>query len=486
MKQIRFSFTRWIIPLIIVVNVVFLIIQFTLPLSIWLIQISEITTIVLLVVFLLKIRKKAETFKAAALEQIFQDSLTNLPTRQKLELDYQNPHYECSLAFGDVDNFKFINDSLGHKIGDSLLKEIARLLQDTIQSGTVYRWGGDEFVVLFPTTNQAIIANDLDKVMNQFKKHIQIDDLKLHISMSFGVVVDTFSRDSDLSNLLRFADIAMYDVKHKGKSAYEFYDPSTNYKVLNLIEYDQITKNMNFYHDTVLYYQPRFNFSSNEMVGLEVLIRINNKDNHYLPPGFISAAERNGKIRELDYSVIKRALSFQADLKSKGYSISLAINVSGATFNHQLLSFLQQQFQFYQTDPSSIELEITESVSIFIDNNMLDLFQQLKKMGINILLDDFGKKYSSLENISKLPIDYIKIDHDFIGNIHLSNVRKIIQSIIQLAKSMQILVIAEGIETKEQYNLLKDMGCDIFQGFLFERPIDKQTLIDKYFSTKER
>ena len=107
-------------------------------------------------------------------------------------------------------------------------------------------------------------------------------------------------------------------------------------------------------------------------------------------------------------------------------------------------------------------------------------------MGINILLDDFGKKYSSLENISKLPIDYIKIDHDFIGNIHLSNVRKIIQSIIQLAKSMQILVIAEGIETKEQYNLLKDMGCDIFQGFLFERPIDKQTLIDKYFSTKER
>ncbi len=483
MKQ-NLSFTRWTIPFIIILNFLLLIIQFLKPFPVWFMQIIEFFTVSFLICFLFRIKYKVVDFRKQALDEIMHDSLTSLPTRLKLEKDYLNHEDECSLAFGDVDNFKFINDSLGHKIGDAVLKEIAIILNRTVKSGTVYRWGGDEFVILFPNKNKKLITEDLLHVMQIFSNPIEIDEFKLHISMSFGVV-DASTYNSDLSEMLRLADIAMYDVKHKGKSSFEFYNPKQDYKILNMIKYDQITKNMDFINDTVLYYQPRFNFSNNQMSGLEVLIRIKDKKNPFLPQGFIAAAERNGRIRDLDYSVIKRALKFQAKLREQGYIVQLAINISGVTFNYNLLTFLQTQFQKYNTIPSTIELEITESVSIFIDENMLDLFQQLKKLGINILLDDFGKKYSSLENISKLPIDHIKIDYDFISNVHLSNVKKIVQSIIQLAKSMNISVIAEGIETQEQYDLLKKLGCDIFQGYLFERPIDENKVIHRYFDEKE-
>jgi len=452
--------------------------------------------ILMLMGFTLYIREKHFEEKQRATQlleyQANYDSLTDLPNRH-LIFDListsvarcrRHGHFDA-LLYIDLDNFKHINDSLGHSIGDKLLQKVAkRLKHETREEDTSARLGGDEFVILLTELSDdekqaaklaSINANKINKSLSEF---YAIDNHKLHVTPSIGItLIPTGNENAD--DILKHADTAMYRAKESGRNTYCFYLPSMQIaaeqrlKMQNNILY-ALEKKEFFVH-----IQPQVDSSSN-IIGAEVLLRwVHPKIGNIPPTDFIPIAEETGQILNIGQWLLETQLQWLKRIKDqlpKHPSFKrLAINISPIQLKQSDFAIkLEQLLLETGTDPKNLTLEFTENVLIDNFAETIKKITTLKQLGIRFSIDDFGTGYSSLSYLKLLPIDEIKIDRSFIIDV-LTDLddKNLVKTIINMAKNLDLEVVAEGVETKEQFNILSEFGCNIFQGYYFSKPVSK-------------
>lgn len=410
------------------------------------------------------------------------DILTALPNRHaynkkiKSIISGDNKQKKFALAFMDIDNFKNINDSLGHTVGDMLLQKVAQRLQKEISGfDMLSRFGGDEFVLIFSYTDSIeVVKKSVMKINEILKEPFALNEFEVYTTASVGVSL--YPQDAkDADSLLRKADLAMYKAKKSGRNQYAFYnDESMNLSENSLVLNNELHKALQR-DELFLLYQPQVLLSNEKLVGVEALIRWNHPERGLISPvEFIPIAESNGLIIPIGEWVIDQAceqlLSWR-DTHMK--NISISINISAVQLLHQdLCSYIKNAIQRTNINSSLLELEITETVVMENINETAKILNNLKKLGVTIAIDDFGTGYSSLSYLKKLPIDKLKIDREFIKNIpHDKDDISITKAIINLAKSLCLKIVAEGPETKEHIEFLKEAECDIAQGYYYSKPV---------------
>lgn len=422
----------------------------------------------------------------------FHDSLTNLPNRtlfmEKLNEEINKAkENKCQGAvfFIDLDNFKNINDTLGHDYGDRLLIYIANKLNE-ISTGrdTLCRLGGDEFILIHPDLEHSDVEKYAKKLLDLFKSIIEVEHKQIYITASIGIVIFPEDGDDQIS-ILRNVDAAMYKAKELGKNRYSIYDESMYLEIERKTSIERILRSAIKNNELSINYQPQYNAKTSEIFGFEALIRLNSKELGFVSPAeFIPIAEDCGYITQLDRWMLEEVCNQSRRWLEKGYKFeSMSINVSSVDLHQpDFLEHIKSVFKRTNIDPNIIELEITETVLMQSIDYNINILNNLMNMGIRIALDDFGTGYSSLNYLRKIPISTLKIDKSFIDNITSSiKEESIINNIIQMAQSMDLKVVAEGVETIEQLSILKDRNCDYIQGYYFSRPLPAPD-IEKLFN----
>ncbi|MDH5387728.1 MAG: EAL domain-containing protein [Gammaproteobacteria bacterium] len=423
-----------------------------------------------------RLKEKNEAIKHQALH----DNLTGLPNRNLLfdrldqaQLAANRNKTSFALLLMDLDNFKEINDALGHHFGDLMLKKISTIIQQTLrENDSIARLGGDEFAVLLPDTEQEGALQCAQKILTSLKTPFNVKDIRIESSASIGIVF--YPQDgSDTEILLQRADIAMYQAK-KTRSHYVIYDQSRDFDNVR-----QLTL-MNALRETIkndqldVYYQPMVDQKTGCTIAAEALARWHHPELGFISPEeFIPIAERTGLIRKLTLSVIKQAMHDCKQWQDMGYEMMVAINISTHCLQDQ--SFPRKLNQILQTSAisaHSIELEITESALMQDIGGARQVLQQLNLAGYSLSIDDFGTGFSSLAYLKELPVDTLKIDKSFIFDMDSNeDDTAIVQTVIELAHNFNCKVIAEGVETTSSLEQLKGLGNDIAQGYLFSKPI---------------
>ncbi len=415
--------------------------------------------------------------------QSYYDYLTALPNRQsfneKLTFTLENLQQKekmLAVIFLDLDDFKHINDTLGHGIGDQLLLQIANRLQNYIRNQDFFaRWGGDEFTfLLLDINNIDDVSNIAQTMLRSLDQPFKINQRELYIKASIGISVYPYD-GKDTETLLKNAEAAMYLAKNKGRNNYQIYRPNMGIKankrlLLNHSLYKALEQ-----HEFLLYYQPQLDLKTNKILGLEALIRWQHPELGLVPPNqFIPVAEENGLIINIGKWVIKTACEQNIAWQKQGLSaVKIAVNLSGRQFqDRHLVTTISQILEETKLDPCYLEIEITESAALEDMGFAIAVLQALKKMGVHISMDDFGTGYSSLWSLKRLPLDKLKIDQSFIKDMmnNLNDVA-IIKAVIAMGHGLKLQVIAEGIETAEQLAFLKSINCDAIQGYFFSRPL---------------
>jgi len=413
----------------------------------------------------------------------YYDHLTGLPNK-RLFIDRLNQCIHDSVRneknlgvlFLDLDSFKRINDTMGHAKGDELLKMVSKRLVNTVrESDTICRVGGDEFLILVENlkegNNIRVIA---EKILNTFKESFTIDNNELYITTSIGGAI--YSIDGqDAETIIKNADIAMYKAKEKGRNKFELC--SAIFKNV-LVEEMKLTNNLYMAierNELELYYQPQVNLISGEIIGLEALIRWNNTELGVVNPGdYIYIAEKTGLILPIGEWVMRSACSQNKKWQEGGIlNVPIAVNLSVNQFeNTKIVELITGILKETGLDPIYLELEITENIIMKETEYIIESLKQLKQLGLKIAIDDFGTEYSSLNYIKQLPVDKIKIDMSFVQGINVNDKDEaIINVIIVLAKNLGLKVIAEGVETKEQLEFLRNQMCDEIQGYYYYKPM---------------
>ena len=430
-------------------------------------------------------RKKAEYI----IENLaFYDSLTQLPNRQLL-LDRLKLALAASarsgkdgaLLFLDLDNFKILNDSHGHDAGDSLLRQVAvRLTTCLHENDTIARLGGDEFVVLIEgLSNEDVTAATQaetvgERILATLKQAYQLGEIEYQNTASIGVVIFK-GHDLSLEELLKHADIAMYQAKKAGRNTLRFFDPQMQDAVNSRVETERELRKALESQQFQLYYQIQVD-SFNRILGAETLIRWIHPERGFISPAeFIPLAEEIGLIVPIGHWVIETACkqlkSWQKSAQTS--DLTLSVNVSAKQFHQaDFVAQLTATIKRYAINPLRLKLELTESFLLENIEVSIATMSALNKIGIQFSLDDFGTGYSCLQYLKRLPLIQLKIDQSFVRDIVIdSSDRAIVRTIIAMAKSLELNVIAEGVETQEQLSLLLSKGCTHFQGYLFSRPI---------------
>lgn len=418
----------------------------------------------------------------------FYDFLTKLPNaklfKQEVETYIKSAHYNSetfAILFLDLDNFKWINDSLGHHAGDLLLIEIAAKLQNIIsEDGILSRLGGDEFVILTPYENLLSISQLADTILSSVKEPITIQNREVNVGWSIGISLYPQNGDNH-SDLLKNADTAMYEAKNSGKNSFRYFNDMMNKDALYRLELDTKLRHAIANKSFFLNYQPKYSFVERRTIGVEALIRWIDKDLGFIPPDkFIPIAEESNYINEIGRWVIKQALSDLKIINSKlATPISISINVSGkqldeASFYDEAKSLLLES----GVEPSLVEFEVTETSIMQNIESVVDILKKIKKLGVKISIDDFGTGYSSMSYLKKLPIDTLKIDREFVKELEIDEDSKsIVNAIIALAKSFKLTTVAEGVENEEQKLILDGLNCDMTQGYLYSRPLSLDDLL---------
>jgi diguanylate cyclase (GGDEF)-like protein/PAS domain S-box-containing protein len=386
-----------------------------------------------------------------------------------------------AVLFIDLDRFKNINDSLGHDAGDQVLVEVARRLSANVRRGdTVARLGGDEFVVvLADVAHESEIATVSRKILDALFEPVMMDGQELSPVGSIGVSV--YPRDGENSTtLLANADAAMYRAKEMGCGNFQFYQPSMNTRALDRLKLEAGLRRALERNEFVLHYQPQINIVSGAIIGVEALLR-------WQPPGrpmvypndFISIAEETGLIMPIGEWALRTACAQQVAWKNAGLrSVKMAVNLSARQFKQQdLHQMVASVLHDTQCHPGDLELEITESVVMDNPEAAAATLQQLTDMGVHLSIDDFGTGYSSLSYLKRFPIHSLKIDRSFVCDIPSdANDAAIATAVIALAHSMKLKVIAEGVETTEQLEFLRERRCDAMQGYLCGRPLPQEAV----------
>jgi diguanylate cyclase (GGDEF)-like protein len=410
------------------------------------------------------------------------DNLTGLPNRILLQdrlqqaMEHSNRSGETFwLAFIDLDRFKFINDSLGHKAGDELLVEVAKRLEHAVRdTDTVARFGGDEFIVILQGgIDDSLRMGILNRLIQALEAPFIIDGNEIITTCSAGVsVYPTDARSADV--LLSNADIAMYRAKELGKNNFQFFTQLMNEKVADRLRLETHLRKALELNELEVFYQPKINLYTKQIVGMEALIRWNSKALGFISPvNFIPLAEETGLIVPIGEWVLKTACAQAVAWQVAGLgSLQMAVNLSARQFGQKnLLKSITDILQETGLDPRQLELELTESMIMNDAEGAKKTLQSIKSLGINLSIDDFGTGYSSLSYLKNLPVDTLKIDKSFIDDIVLqSDEAPIVASIIVLAKNLKLKVVAEGVETYEQVKYLSAHHCDEIQGYYFSKP----------------
>lgn len=410
------------------------------------------------------------------------DTLTDLPNRvlfkARLEVAIENAkRYDKKVAilFLDLDRFKGINDTLGHNVGDYVLKQVAeRLSQNVRKSDTVARLGGDEFTIILPEIKKEDVAiSVVNKIFKALTYPFFYKEQELFITTSIGI---TFYPDDAISieNLLINADSAMYKAKEQG-NRFALYTPEINDKLSRDRIIEQGLHKALDRAELTIYYQPQIDLKTKKIIGLEALLRwIHPESGYVFPAEFIPVAEQTGLIVPIGEWVIKEACRKNKDWQEKGYpSITLAVNLSARQFmDSNLVPTIIRILKETKLDPKYLDLEITESISIYNINKIIQILTELKAIGVNVSIDDFGTGHSSLSYLKSFPITHLKIDKSFVDDIvsDKSNL-VIIKAIIEMAHGLDLKVIAEGVESKEQLLYLEKLNCNAAQGYIFSRPL---------------
>jgi diguanylate cyclase (GGDEF)-like protein/PAS domain S-box-containing protein len=421
----------------------------------------------------------------------FYDSLTKLPNKtlfvSKLEEQLEminNKNVEGAVFFIDLDNFKIINDTMGHTYGDKILIYLAEQFKSVIDIGdTICRVGGDEFIVLNPSITETEVEAYANKLLALFKQNLKIEDKQMNITASIGAAL--YPKDgTDSTTILKNADSAMYKAKALGKNRFALYDPQIYLKLERKTTIERILRTAIENDELIINYQPQYYAENKEIFGFEALLRLNNKKLGFISPmEFIPIAEECGYITELSLWVLKQACIQSLEWLRMGYNFkSMSINISSVDL--QQPDFLEKIIYILKDtgiNPQIIELEITETVLMQSLESSICILDKLRDMGIRIALDDFGTGYSSLNYLRKIPINTLKIDKSFIDNISSSKKEEsIIENIIEMAHTMDLKVVAEGVEVNDQLLILKDRNCDYIQGYYFSKPLPPNE-IEKLF-----
>ena len=430
-------------------------------------------------------RKKAEeqlTYDA------LHDALTGLPNRVLFmdrlgrAIEYaRRQNHPFSVLFLDLDHFKVINDSMGHSAGDQLLVSIAQRLKLSIRSSdTVARLGGDEFVILLEGTNNLeSVVTSANRVQDDLKLPFNLDNHKVFITASIGAVLGATEYDRP-EDVLRDADLAMYKAKSCGKACVEFFNANLRTIAISRLEVENELRHALDRQEFELNYQPILSLKSNDLIGFEALIRWNHPSRgQILPAEFITVAEETGLILPIGEWVLREAcrqtLLWQETFTNQ---TGLAINVNISSKQLAQVNFLDQIHQILREtglNPVCLRLEITESALIDNQVEANEIFENLSALGIQLQVDDFGTGYSALNYIQHFPIRTIKIDRSFVREIGLAEKNLgLVQAIVVMAHELGMDTIAEGIETDDQLQSLKRIGCNYGQGYLISRPIDSQ------------
>ena len=425
-----------------------------------------------------EIEKLAEDFRHRA----FHDTLTGLPNRALLNERFllavslaKRSNTQFALLLLDLDNFKNINDSLGHDFGDELLKIVADRISSCVrEEDLVCRLGGDEFIVLLENVggkeNVVRIATNISRALN---KQSIIFNKRLEITTSIGgSIYPTHGRD--LTTLKRSADIAMYNAKENGKNQYKLFEASMEELTLHRLMVQNELRTAISTGQIRPYYQPKIHAKTKHVIGCEVLVRWQHpKQGLIFPDSFIPFAEEAGLIRLIDYYVLDKACE-QAKLwlDSGVGRVPVSINLSGAHFvDENIVGIIKIALATSQLPPELLEIELTEAVLISDPDKALITLSAISNLGVKISLDDFGVGYSSLYYLRKLPVDIIKIDKSFVNSV-VTNVQdqRLIRGIISLAKGLELDVVAEGVETQQQQDFLEQAGCQYLQGYYYLKP----------------
>ncbi len=381
------------------------------------------------------------------------------------------------IIFLDLDSFKSINDTMGHPTGDSVLKMIATRLSSCLrEEDTIARFGGDEFLILITNIKSFDeLKKATSRIMNVFEKSLLVQDIDYFITASAGVSVYPVDGE-DSETLIKNADIAMYQAKTGGKNQCIYCSPTLKDETIIKMKLANSLYRALDRNELYLHYQPQIKAETQEIIGVEALLRWNNKEYGFVSPNiFIPMAEQTGLIRQIGLWTIKTACEhFKSFKKCYDKDISLSINLSIEQLKDSNITEKISKVLFdTETNAKDLQIEITESIAFNEDPNILQRLIEIRNLGISISIDDFGKGYSSFNRLKTFPIDLLKIDMDFVRGITSPSKkdRAIIRSIIQIAKNLNIEVLAEGVETKEQYTYLKDNGCDMIQGYYFYKPM---------------
>ena len=434
-------------------------------------------------------RKKAE-------EKInylaYYDTLTGLANRTLFEeklrkrIEHSKKKKEMfGIIYLDLDNFKTVNDTLGHDFGNLLLKNVGALLEKHIGNEDIAaRLSGDEYIILVPKLNSAEkLRNIANGIKNEFKDPFTLGNQEVYVTVSIGITVYPMDGE-DEQTLLKTADTAMYYAKEAGKNNYQFFMPEMNEKMMEKLKLQNDLRRAVKNEEFVVYYQPQLNIETGKIAGLEALVRWIHPVEGLIPPfKFIPVAEEMGLIGEIGEFVLRSACKQNKLWQKRGYPyMCVAVNLSARQFQQKnLIKIIDNVLIETGLEPQWLELEITESIGMEDLDFTISILHSFKDRGIKIALDDFGTGYSSLNYLKSLPINSLKMDKSFIDNItNDSKELAIAKAIATLASTMNLSIVAEGVETEEQLLMLKELKCDIAQGYLISKPLPAQE-IEKMF-----
>lgn len=432
-------------------------------------------------------RKKAEELISF---QAYHDLLTHLPNRALLQdrlalalTHARRDNGMVAVMYVDLDRFKLVNDTYGHAMGDELLKAIAQRIRACLRaSDTLSRHGGDEFIVLLPeVASEADALMVADKILKSLTPPFQLMEREFSTTVSIGVAFYP-GDDESADGLIRKADIAMYQVKMRGKNSCQRYQREMSASHDRRVAFENDLRDALVRNEFEVLYQPQVDIRSRRMCGVEALVRWRHPLHGLLSPGdFISVAEETGLIEQISDWVLDQACAQLKEWHAQGYTdLKLAVNISPQEFNHdELCSRLLRPVEQYGIPAQALEIEITENLLLDDAERVIGAVRELRKSGLHIAVDDFGTRYSSLNYLRRFAISRIKIDKSFVRDLGVDEgAMSIIHAILGIARGMNLHVLAEGVETVEQVQMLRELGCHEMQGYFFSPPIGVERLAE--------
>ncbi len=422
------------------------------------------------------------------LHDALHDAMTRLPNRvllmdrlgQALKKSKRHTNQPCAVLFLDLDRFKLINDSLGHLVGDELLMDVARRLQECVrEEDTVARLGGDEFVVLLESLREEAEAIETAKrILKQLKRGFYIQGHEIFTSTSIGIAISNPGYEQH-DDLLRDADTAMYQAKQAGKDRYEVFHSGMHGVALAALKLENDLRHAVVRQEFQLYYQPIIALPTCQLMGFEALVRWHHSERGIVPPGdFVHIAEETGLIVPLGWWILEAACTQLQQWHNQyplNQTLTMSVNISSKQFSQDdFVERLASLLQSVNLRPGTLKLEITEGVIMEHADSVAEKLTAIKALGICLGIDDFGTGYSSLNYLNRFPVDMLKIDRSFVRQMGKNESLEIVKTIVNLAHNLRMEVVAEGVETADQVAGLKAMNCEYAQGYFFSKPLNQE------------